>query len=243
MERARGLIVLCALAAVLAPAQAGAQVRFHGEAGGPYAVKVMSWKDIPFRTVVRQHYDYSCGSAALATLLHHHYGEPVGEADLFKAMWSAGDQAKIRKVGFSLLDMKRALAARGYKADGYRLTLDQLDAVQTPAIALITIGRYRHFVVVKGVDKERVLVGDPALGLKVYSRGDFQKIWNGIAFVIHGHSGNRPQFDRVAEWRPWSTAPLGRPTPLADDSLAAFSRELPPLYQISKQFDLTPIFE
>ena len=27
-------------------------------------------RDIPFRSVVRQQYDYSCGSAALATLLH-----------------------------------------------------------------------------------------------------------------------------------------------------------------------------
>ncbi|RYF14189.1 MAG: peptidase C39, partial [Oxalobacteraceae bacterium] len=29
-----------------------------------------------FETVVRQQYDFSCGSAALATLLRYHYDDP-----------------------------------------------------------------------------------------------------------------------------------------------------------------------
>ena len=50
------------------------------DSGSLYSVKVMTFRDIPFRTVIRQQYDYSCGSASLATLLHFHYGRPVGEA-------------------------------------------------------------------------------------------------------------------------------------------------------------------
>jgi hypothetical protein len=93
---------------------AAAQVRFHGEAGGSYSVSVTSWRDIPFRTVVRQQYDYSCGSAALATLLHFHYGLRVGESDVFQAMYAVGDQARIQEVGFSMLDMKSYLEQRGF---------------------------------------------------------------------------------------------------------------------------------
>ena len=41
-------------------------------------------------------------------------------------MYQNGDQAKIRKVGFSMLDMKRYAEARGLRAEGYRPTLDEV---------------------------------------------------------------------------------------------------------------------
>src|SRR3546814_6408724 len=69
--------MLCALAA----APAAAEVRLTGpETGGTYQLQVMTWWDIPFRSVIRQRYDFSCGSAALATLLTYHYGAPTSEA-------------------------------------------------------------------------------------------------------------------------------------------------------------------
>src|SRR3546814_13412897 len=66
----------------------------------------LTWWDIPFRSVIRQRYDFSCGSAALATLLTYHYGAPTSEAMPFRAMWEKGDREAIRKVGFSMLDMR-----------------------------------------------------------------------------------------------------------------------------------------
>lgn len=200
-------------------------------AGARYNLGVVTLRDIPFRTIIRQRYDYSCGSAALATLLHHHFGEPVGEAEVFQAMYAAGDQEKIRKVGFSLLDMKRYLASRGYEADGYRVSLEQLEQAHTPGITVIQLNGYRHFVVIKGVKAGKVLVGDPAAGLRTYSRGDFAKIWTGVVFAIHDASAMTAAFNRRDEWRPWAAAPLGEP--LGEGSLAAFTRELPPLYQVT----------
>lgn len=199
--------------------------------GARYNLGVVTLRDIPFRTIIRQRYDYSCGSAALATLLHHHFGEPVGEAEVFRAMYAAGDQAKIRKVGFSLLDMKRYLAGRGYAADGYRVSLEQLEQARTPGITVIQLNGYRHFVVIKGVKDGRVLVGDPAAGLRTYSRAEFGKIWTGVVFAVHDASATTAAFNRRDEWRPWAAAPLGEP--LGESSLAAFTRELPPLYQVT----------
>jgi predicted double-glycine peptidase len=229
----RRATLLLAIAALASAGAAHAEVRLVNPAGGggEYALRVTSWRDMPFRTVVRQQYDYSCGSAALATLLKHHYGVEVGEADLFTAMWEAGDQDKIRKAGFSLLDMKRYLEARGWKADGYRLPLDQLAEAGRPWIALIDLGSYRHFVVIKGVRSDRVLVGDPALGMKAYTRAEFQKIWNGVAFVPRPAGGEPGAFNRVADWNYRNPAPLGMA--LDDRSLEAFSREIsPPIYQV-----------
>src|SRR6202012_1915308 len=128
-------------------------------------VRVRTWRDVPFRTVVRQQYDYSCGSAALATLLHFHYGLEVNEAEIFKAMYKTGDQESIRKLGFSLLDMKRYVESIGLTADGYRASLDDVAKAGQPAITVITAGPYKHFVTIKGVDDDAVLVGDSARGL------------------------------------------------------------------------------
>jgi predicted double-glycine peptidase len=220
-----------------APAVANAQVRFHNEAGGA-TVRVLSWREIPFRTVVRQEHDYSCGSAALATLLTYHYGKPTSEPQAFSAMFSRGDQAKIRKVGFSMLDMKRYLQARGIQADGFRIGLDELAASRWPAIALIDLGAYRHFVVIKGVSKDKVLVGDPAQGLRIYPRAQFMKMWNGISFAIHDTPTALPaNFNAPAEWRPWAVAPVG----LVESSspLGRITNEQP-YYQITPTQSLLP---
>ena len=173
-----------------------------------FAVPVASVQERRFHTVLRQQYDFSCGSAALATLLRFHYGDPVDEQKVFLGMWAEGDRPAIRKVGFSLLDMKRYLAARGVKADGYRVSLDQVAKVAVPGIALVTIGRYRHFVVVKGINAREVLLGDPSTGLRSMPRGEFQQAWNGVFFVLDPEQNRgRSRFNEDAQWVSFSRAP------------------------------------
>ena len=153
--------------------------------GGDYSFKsIKTLSDSRFRNVIRQKYDYSCGSAAIATLLAYHYGQRVNEMDVLKAMYRDGDQDKIRREGFSLLDMKNYLNSIGYEAEGYRESLNKLSQVGIPAIVLINRRGYMHFVVVKGVTNDKVSVGDSTLGLRIYSRDEFEKMWNGILFVV-----------------------------------------------------------
>lgn len=207
------------------------QVRFGGVAEEA-TVRVISWRDIPFRSVVRQQHDFSCGSAALATLLTYHYGRPTTEAEAFTQMYAQGDQAKIRRVGFSMLDMKRFLAARGLTSDGFRMPLDELRRSGVPAVVLIDLGRYRHFVVVKGVSDDSVLVGDPALGLRIFRKADFLRMWNGVAFALYEpKDGRQPRFNEASEWRPWAVAPLQ--TALTHDTLTTMTSNQMPLYQIT----------
>lgn len=205
----------------------------HGTA--EYSLGIVSYRDIPFRTVVRQQYDYSCGSAALATLLRFHYGRDVGEADVFQAMHRAGDKEAIERVGFSLLDMKRYLEAHGYKADGFRMSIEALEEAAAPAIVVVEQRGYRHFVVVKGIANGRVLVGDPALGLKTYDFEEFGEMWNGVAFMV---SDAADRFNRDEEWRPFAKA--SPETAIPSGSLASMTREMPPLYQITTTFSLDP---
>jgi len=228
-----GVALSAALAAMCLASPADAQVRTHGEYGGSFTVSVTSWRDIPFRTVVRQQYDYSCGSAAVATMLRFHYGLAVNEAEVFQSMYERGDQARIRSVGFSMLDMRTYLESRGFRADGLRLSLDRLATLNVPAIALITHDNYRHFVVVKGVSADRVLVGDPTFGLQTYSREEFAEIWNGVVLAIRQtpEGWPAPAYNRAEEWRPWSRAPLNMAQqPISNTDLTLGFREL---YQIT----------
>ncbi len=231
-----GALVACALA-LCASAPAAAQVRTHGEGGGSFNISVTSWRDIPFRTVVRQQYDYSCGSAALATLLRFHYGLTVGEAEIFREMYDQGDQERIRAVGFSMLDMRNYLQTRGFRADGLRLSLDRLARLDIPTIALITHDNYRHFVVVKGIDAEHVLVGDPTFGLQTYSRAEFEEIWNGVVLAVRAPPAGwpSPAYNRAEEWRPWSVAPLDEVR--APVSPSDLMRNMPELYQLSPRIE------
>ena len=89
----------------------------------PFSVKVTSLKEARFKATTRQQFDFSCGSAAIATLLTYHYNYPVTEQAVFNEMFARGDQVKIRKEGFSLLDMKTYLEAHQFKADGFELPL------------------------------------------------------------------------------------------------------------------------
>ena len=199
-----------------------------GVTGGNLQIHVRSMKDAHFRSTVKHKYDFSCGSAALATLLTYHYEDPVREEEVFDEMFSVGNKEKIRKEGFSMLDMKNFLDQRGYNADGYKATLDQLAVVGVPAITLINIKGYKHFVVVKGVTTKEVLVGDPALGAKIYPRAEFEPMWNGILFLIRSNRNLASNhFNKVREWRINEQAPLGAaltPSDLANTTLLAPGR-------------------
>jgi predicted double-glycine peptidase len=194
-------------AAAPAPAaEATAEIRVPY--GGNYTVRVRSLKHARYRSTVRQQYDFSCGSAAVATLLTYQYGQPVSEADVFRQMYANGDQARIQREGFSLLDMRGYLLSHGYQADGFELPLDKLLEEGLPAIILVNDRGYRHFVVVKGMREGRVLIGDPSRGTRLLKRGDFERLWdNRVLFVVH----NRRElalFNSPGDWRAAPLAPI-----------------------------------
>lgn len=187
----------------------GGEVSLAGGEYGYVSIKVTSLKEARFRTTIRQQYDYSCGSAAAATLLTYQYNHPVSEQDVFKAMWEQGDKEKIRLEGFSLLDIKHYLEDNGYQADGYEAPLDKLIQVGIPAIVLIRDHGYNHFVVIKGMNEREVLVGDPSMGSRIIPRMEFEKLWiNRILFVIHGNQ-DRVVFNSRRDWHVREMAPLG----------------------------------
>ncbi|MFC5740853.1 C39 family peptidase [Dyella tabacisoli] len=183
-------------------------VELTGVQGETYRLHVTSLKEARFKNTIRQKYDFSCGSAAVATLLTYQYGYPVNEQLAFEQMYSHGDRKKINAEGFSLLDIKMYLQAIGFEADGFQVPLEKLQQEHLPAIVLIDEKGYHHFVVVKGIQDDRVLLGDPARGTRSVPRERFNAVWkNGLVFVIHNHR-EQAVFNSPNDWRVMPTAPL-----------------------------------
>lgn len=194
---------------------------------GTLQMQVSDMQAMRFRNVVRQRYDFSCGSAVIATLLSYHYELPTTEAEAFSGMYELGDQERIQREGFSMLDMKRYLAGIGLRADGFRIPMGMLAELGVPAIALVEIRGYRHFVVIKGLQDGHVLVGDPALGIARYSMAAFEALRsNDILFLVRDRvESARTSFNSQAAWAAIVDAPYEVAMP--QQSLATFTLALP----------------
>ncbi len=192
------------------PASPSARVPFTSLGYGTVNLPITSMQSAKTVSTLIQQYDFSCGSAALATLLTYHYNTPTTEQQVFEWMFRHGDQSKIRREGFSLLDMKHYLAQLGMQADGFQLDLDKLNEAKTPAIVLINENGYQHFVVVKGLDKGRVLLGDPAQGTRAMSRATFEQSWpSKLLFVVHNRMG-QGFFNLARDWHVAPRSPLAQ---------------------------------
>jgi predicted double-glycine peptidase len=65
-----------------------------------------------------------------------------------------------------------------------------------------------HFVVIKGLKGDRVLIGDPANGTRAVKRAVFEANWKGgLLFVIHNQM-NYARFNVAEDWRSAPQAPL-----------------------------------
>jgi predicted double-glycine peptidase len=151
--------------------------------------------------VVKQRYDYSCGSAALATLLTFGLNDPVGEQALLQALLEVLPAAQLdalHKDGLSLADLQRLAQKRGHKAQGFRVHRSQLAALARPVIVFIKPRGYEHFAVLKGVAGERVHLADPSLGNVRMPLYRFLDMWadasgHGVIFVVERADGGWPE--------------------------------------------------
>ncbi|WP_210411834.1 C39 family peptidase [Noviherbaspirillum sp. UKPF54] len=182
----------CALLYLLPAVQA-----FAGERA------VRSLLEMRHENVVIQQWDLSCGAAALATLLKYQHGEPVTEKEVALSLMKREEYIKNPQLiqsreGFSLLDLKRHVDARGYLGSGYgKLQLKDLVA-KAPLIVPIKTHGYNHFVVFRGMYRDRALLADPAWGNRTMPVDEFMEHWieypslGRIGFTVQRRDGVIP---------------------------------------------------
>jgi predicted double-glycine peptidase len=149
-----------------------------------HGVKPLS--EFTFQNIVKQKYDYSCGSAALATILNYYLNENFNEQQVIQGLMDYGEVEKIQeRRAFSLLDMKQFVEVLGYKGGGFRADFNDLKALDKPAIVPIEFMGYKHFVVYRGVYGDHVFLADPYLGNTSYTISRFKEMWTqGFVFLI-----------------------------------------------------------
>lgn len=210
------------LAALPGPARA-ADVRLGDilPGGGTIHKSIVSMREARYTDVVQQNTDFSCGAAAVATILKYAYGQNVTERDVIEGMFRVSDPKAARERGFSLLDIKHYVQTLDMRGRGYKMSMDDLARIRVPTIVLLDIKGYKHFVVLKRVKNGRVYLGDPALGNKVMAMKEFAAGWNGIVFAIVGRG-----FDRrtalLTPPEPLTVRRSGLQTPLTDAELLDF---------------------
>lgn len=153
----------------------------------PEPVQVYPYQYYKYKHIVHQAFDYSCGSAALTTVLQFHLGLAVTEKDAMEGMLEHGERDKIiARRGFSLLDMKRYVATLGSDSGGFKADIDDLAKLDQPAIVPIDYAGFKHFVVVKGIRDNHVYIADPSAGNIAFSVAEFKTLWDkGTLFVIY----------------------------------------------------------
>ena len=155
-------------------------------AGVPLVKSVKSIREIRYQNIHTQQFDYSCGAAALATLLDYGYGIKIPETELIRRMMVFSTPEVVEKNGFSMLDMKKFVETIGLRGRGFRVNVDALYKLQIPVMVLMDIDGYQHFVLVKHAENERIFIADPALGNRIVLESDFVKSWNGLVFAVLG---------------------------------------------------------
>ena len=140
--------------------------------------------------VIKQELDYSCGAAALATLMRNYFGEDTSEKEILALLdirikdLPKKEKKRKKENGFSLLDLKAVANLKGYQAAGFRLTLDQLRKLNTPVIVFVKPLGYHHFAVLRGVVGDRVFLADPTRGNLRLNGARFEEEYSGIVFVL-----------------------------------------------------------
>lgn len=153
-------------------------------------VKRHTLKEIRDRNVIKQDLDYSCGAAALATLMSYYFGDPTDEKEILglldEVMVDLSEAERIRKKqnGFSLLDLKKAAEKKGYKAAGFELPAKSLRNVSAPVLVYVHPMGYHHFAVLRGVSGDQVYLADPQRGNVTMSFARFAEEYGGVVFVL-----------------------------------------------------------
>jgi predicted double-glycine peptidase len=151
-----------------------------------------------YKNIIHQAYDYSCGSAALTTVLNGYLGRQFTEKQVMDGLLKFGEYDKIvQRRGFSMLDMKRLVTALGHPNNGFKGSLDELKKLDHPAIVAIHYMNFKHFVVIKKYQEGRFFIADPSLGNISFPEAQFDEVWDkvdglGRMFIIFPN-GFKPQ--------------------------------------------------
>ena len=141
-----------------------------------------------YRGTVRQLLDFSCGGAALATVVTHYWGTKVSEEYILRILRARYVDNKAweakAKSGFSMDDLEFVSAALGFNAQGAEVPVDQLQKLNGPVIVHLDKGDFQHFSVLRRIDNDTAYLADPIFGQLGLDMEVFKRQYTGKALAI-----------------------------------------------------------
>lgn len=153
---------------------------------------IKSWVEIRDQHVVKQQFDYSCGSSALATLFQFYFGDIITETEIIENISAHLTKQEMNdriKNGLSILDLKKMAQRKNYLAVGVKLPLTALPQLKGPILVHLKDNQNNHFAVFKGVKEDRIYIADPSLGNIRLSVSKFRRLWDGSALILGKKNG------------------------------------------------------
>lgn len=206
IERHKPRLILAVFSLGFAAALTGCQT-----SGAPVE-KPYSFREIKFSTTIRQQFDFSCGAAALATVLTYYWGEPTSEIvvmNVLRSRYPDQEWKALQERGFSFDDLIWAAAVFGYDGQGAEVPAAELSKIDGPVIVQLDKGKFQHFSVVRVVKVGHAFLSDPVVGAVTLSLGEFERQYTGKALAIWKRDAPLPK-----------AAILGRPMAPMDASLS-----------------------
>lgn len=135
------------------------------------------FKKYPF---IRQEGVKDCGCASLLMIIKYYKGNVSIER--------LRDLTHTNKNGTSAYNLVKASIQLGFDSRGVKATIDDFKDVLFPCIAHVVIDNvYKHYVVIYEVlyDEKKLLIADPANGIKKVSFDYFNSIWSGVLIILY----------------------------------------------------------
>src|SRR5258708_234022 len=126
--------------------------------------------------IILQHDATDCGPAVLA-MIAAHYKKRLSIAKLREL---AGTDQR----GTNLAGLSAPAEQVGFLPRAVRGTHEALNEAPLPAVAAWKEGTRNHFVVLYKVGKRKIVIGDPAMGLRKLTPGAFLKGWTGVLLLL-----------------------------------------------------------
>jgi len=188
---------------------------------------ITTWVDFRDKNLVKQNYDYSCGSSSLATILKYFYNLDVSEEDILKEIISKDIKEK-REVGLSFFELGEFVKKFNLKAIGLEVSLETLKSLKIPVIVYIKIRKSSHFSVFRKIDRKYIYLADPTFGNIKIRVSKFKEMF------YHSKSAKN-QFGKILAILPTKSSSL-RPN-------SSFLKRRDLLHIIDKTLLLNPLFD
>jgi predicted double-glycine peptidase len=152
-----------------------------------FTKETISWQDLRESYVVMQQREYSCGAAAVSTIIQYYWDDPVTEYAILRHIVNklSTEELKDRmKNGLSMTDLRKGATELGYPSVIGTRTFDELYEVKVPLVVRLQKEKFKHFVVFRGIAGKHVYLADSIRGNITYTIPRFLEEWTDGAVLV-----------------------------------------------------------